>query len=271
LSPEALAEPGAPELGQSADSLFYGDGTIRIGGREYNGLVRSACFERGQGKRRLSCLSCHSMHQSEPGAQLADGKRGNEACTHCHAGQGESLTQHTHHAPASAGSLCYNCHMPFTSYALLGAIRSHRVDSPAFDARSSDRPNACSLCHLERSEAWAADAARRWYGDKPTFALSRREQLQGEVPAGAVFALAGDAAVRAITAAALRRHESATAALELRAQLLHELGGDDYAAVRFIASRPRPGVPEKYVAPLAPELVARLKAARDNRPVTIAE
>ena len=88
---------------------------------------------------------------------------------------------------------------------------------------------------------------------------------------GAVFALAGDAAVRAVTAAALRRHESAAPALELRAQLLRELAGDDYAAVRFIASRPRAGVPSAFVAPLSPDLVARLKAARDNRPVTIAE
>jgi predicted CXXCH cytochrome family protein len=271
LSPETLAEPGAPELGQSAESMFYRDGTIRIGGREYNGLVRSPCFERGQGKKRLSCLSCHSMHQSEPSDQLADEMTGNEACTQCHSAIAQNLAQHTHHASGSAGSLCYNCHMPHTSYALLGAIRSHRVDSPSFDARTSDRPNACNLCHLERSEAWAAAAARRWYGDAPAFALSRGARLADDVPAGAVFALTGDAAVRAVTAAALRRHESSTPALELRAQLLSELSTDDYAAVRFIASRPRAGVPEHYAAPLAPELVARLRAARDNRPITIAE
>jgi predicted CXXCH cytochrome family protein len=271
LSPEVLAQPGAPELGQSADSLFYRDGTIRIGGREHNGLVRSPCYERGQGEKKLSCLSCHSLHQSEPSAQLAAGKAENQACTQCHSELEKNVAAHTHHAPTSPGSLCYNCHMPHTSYALLGAIRSHRVDSPSFDVRTQDRPNACSLCHLEQSEAWAAAAARRWYGDEPAFAVARRPELAGDAPAGAVFALAGDAAVRAVTAAALRRHESATPALELRAQLLQELSADDYAAVRFIASRPRAGVPETFIAPLAPEQVARLKAARDNRPVTIAE
>jgi predicted CXXCH cytochrome family protein len=269
LSPEALREPGAPELAQSADSMFYADGTIRIGGREHNGLVRSPCFERGAGERKLSCLSCHSLHQSQPSDQLADGNTGNAACAQCHERQAGAISQHSHHAPASPGSLCYNCHMPHTSYALLGAIRSHRIDSPSFDERTRDRPNACSLCHLEQSEAWAAAAAARWYGDKAAFTLS--QPRAEDVPAGAVFALAGDAAVRAITAAALRRHESSEPAIGLRAQLLNELSRDDYAAVRAIATRPHSGLPAHAAPALPAELVARLKAARDNRPVTIAE
>jgi predicted CXXCH cytochrome family protein len=272
LSPETLSEPGAPQLGESPDSMFYRDGTIRIGGREHNGLVRSPCFERGSGKSKLSCLSCHSLHTSQPSDQLAEGKTGNEACAPCHERQASAISQHSHHAPASPGSLCYNCHMPHTSYALLGAIRSHRIDSPSFDQRTRDRPNACSLCHLDRSEAWAAAAAASWYGDEPAFELDRDAELAGhDVPAGAVFALAGDAAVRAIAAAALRRHESSQPALELRAQLLSELARDDYAAVRAIATRPHAGVPPLGKPALSPELVARLKAARDNRPVTIAE
>ncbi|HLM71489.1 MAG TPA: hypothetical protein VK459_02315 [Polyangiaceae bacterium] len=38
--------------------------------------------------------------------------------------------EHSHHPEGSAGSECYNCHMPYTSSALLKGIRSHRVDSP---------------------------------------------------------------------------------------------------------------------------------------------
>lgn len=271
LSPEALAEPGAPELGESADSLFYRDGTIRIGGREHNGLVRSPCFERGTGQQQLSCLSCHSLHDSEPNDQLGSGKQGNLACAPCHERQAANVSRHSHHAATSPGSLCYNCHMPHTSYALLGAVRSHRIDSPSFDERTQDRPNACSLCHLEQSESWAADAARRWYGEKRELELRRRVELPVDAPAGAVFALAGDAAVRAITASALGREQSGTAAAGLRAQLLNELGRDEYAAVRHIAQRALSGPAQPEPAPLAPELVARLKAARDNRPVTIAE
>jgi hypothetical protein len=268
LSREVLAAPGAPELGASADSLFYRDGTIRVGGREYNGLTRSACFERGHGEKKLSCLSCHSLHRGAPDDQLDPEKLGNQACAQCHARQASNPAAHSHHGESSPGSLCYNCHMPHVSYALLGAIRSHRVDSPSF---GNDRPNACNLCHLEQTEAWAATHAESWYGPKP----DRKATSIGtpvEAPAGALFALSGDAAVRAITAAALGRHESSIDAPALRAQLLGHLEHDDYAAVRTIAERSRRSVqPTTDHAPLAPALVARLMAARDRRPITIAE
>lgn len=270
LSPEVLAAPGAPALGAGADSLFYRDGTIRVGGREYNGLVRSACYERGQGKRKLSCLSCHSLHRGAPDDQLDPERLGNQACAGCHAAEATQLERHTHHAASSPGSLCYNCHMPHVSYALLGAIRSHRILSPTFDASTRDRPNACNLCHLERSEAWAAAKASEWYGPKPSFVLGRDDFT--EAPAGAVFALSGDAAVRAVTAAALGRHESSSDDAPLRQQLLSLLRQDDYAAVRAIAERAQKT--NRYAAepaPLAPAIVAQLLAARDQRPVTIAE
>jgi hypothetical protein len=269
LSPEALAEPGAPALGADVDSLFYRDGTVRIGGREHNGLVRSPCFEKGHGARQLSCLSCHSMHRGDPNDQLDPEKLGNTACTSCHEALTSGVSAHTRHAPTSAGSVCYNCHMPHTSYALLGAIRSHRVDSPAFDWRTRDRPNACNLCHLDRSEAWAAAQTAAWFGQKPRFDLDREREW--DAPAGAVFALSGDAAVRAITAAALGRVEADRAATALRQQLLDELSRDEYAAVRFIARRSRRELGADEPRPLSKELVERLLEARDRRAVTIAE
>jgi Cytochrome c554 and c-prime len=269
LSPEVLAAPDAPALQASADSLFYRDGTIRVGGREYNGLVRSPCFERGHDQKQLSCLSCHSLHRGAPDDQLDPEKQANRACTQCHAGYAANVSAHTHHADSSPGSLCYNCHMPHTSYALLGAIRSHRVDSPSFDQRTRDRPNACNLCHLEQTEAWAATQTAAWYGQKPSFVLERAPLT---TPAGAVFALAGDAAVRAVTAAALGRHQSSSDAPALRQQLLSELAQDDYAAVRAIAERSRRTLPNTpSPAALSTESVAQLLAARDRRPITIAE
>lgn len=273
LSPAVLAAPGAPELGQSAQSLFYADGTIRVGGREYNGLVASPCYAHGHGERQLSCTSCHSLHRGAPSDQLDPKTLGNQACAQCHAAQGNDVAAHSRHAASSAGSLCYNCHMPHVSYALLGAIRSHRVDSPAFDASTRDKPNACNLCHLEQSEAWAARKTADWFGAKPRFALARDPELATEsTPAGAVFALAGDAAVRAVTAAALGRHESGQDAPELRQQLLEQLEHDDYAAVRRIAERSRRGAaPGSGPPPLATSRIESLLAARDRRPVTIAE
>jgi hypothetical protein len=273
LSPESLKEATAPALEASTESLFYGDGTIRVGGREYNGLVRSPCYERGRGKQKLTCLSCHSMHQGAPDDQLDPEKLGNRACSQCHQAEAGAVSAHTHHAASSPGSLCYNCHMPHLSYALLGAIRSHRISVPAFDATTRDKPNACNLCHLEQSEAWAAERARAWYGDESRFRLDRSPELPHEAPAGAVFALAGDAAVRVIAAAALGRRQSGRDALELRTQLLNELSKDEYAAVRAVAGRVRDSLPPSPSTPpaLAPAVVRDLLKSRDRRPVTIAE
>jgi hypothetical protein len=211
------------------------------------------------------------MHRGAPDDQLDPEKLGNQACAQCHERQASNPAAHSHHAESSPGSLCYNCHMPHVSYALLGAIRSHRVDSPSFDLPKTDRPNACNLCHLEQTEAWAAAQTERWYGPKPRRKIDDSGSFV-EAPAGAVFALSGDAAVRAITAAALGRHESSHDAPALRAQLLDHLQRDDYAAVRSIAERSRRSLPptERF-APLAPSLVARLLDARDRRPITIAE
>ena len=38
---------------------FWSDGMVRVSGREFNGLLDTACYQRGE----MSCLSCHSMHQ----------------------------------------------------------------------------------------------------------------------------------------------------------------------------------------------------------------
>ena len=116
---------------------FWSDGMVRVSGREYNGLLESPCFQRGE----MSCLSCHDMHQSEtdprPAKQWADDQmkpdmRENSACLQCHAEykSDEMLTKHTHHSAGSSGSNCYNCHMPHTTLGLMKAMRSHTIDSP---------------------------------------------------------------------------------------------------------------------------------------------
>src|SRR5439155_25411901 len=138
-------------------------------GREYNGLVESPCFQKGT----MSCLSCHSMHQSDPDDQLAGRTESNAACTQCHK---DIKAEHTHHPQTSSSSLCYNCHMPHTTYGLMKAIRSHQVDSPSVQATvKTGRPNACNLCHLDKTLAWTADKLTEWFGAKPAD-LSQEEK-----------------------------------------------------------------------------------------------
>ena len=116
---------------------FWPDGMVRVTGREYNGLLDTACFQRG----KMSCLSCHSMHgYHDKNDQLAPRMETNDACLQCHDDLRENLTSHTHHAANSAGSLCYNCHMPHTTYGLLNSIRSHQDRLAQCRDTIEDRP-----------------------------------------------------------------------------------------------------------------------------------
>ncbi len=52
----------------------------------------------------------------------------------------------------------YNVHMPHTLYGLLKAERRLEIDSPTVAAGVyAGRPNACNLCHLDQTLAWAAE------------------------------------------------------------------------------------------------------------------
>ena len=155
------------------------------------------------------------------------------------AGPNGGLTQvpwvYTFHKAASSGSRCYNCHMPYTSYALLGAARAHRVDSPVVLGQgTTDRPNACNLCHLDKTLGWTADYLEKWY-DVPVIALDDEHQ---QVAASVLWTLRGDAGQRSLVA----WHMGQPWARDLSGDewvtpYLARLLLDPYSAVRMIAHR----------------------------------
>lgn len=268
---EELGKTGSPVLDASLESLYWSDGTIRVGGREYNGLARSPCFERGHGERKLSCLSCHSMHASEPEDQLRQDRTGNETCLSCHEGLRAAVTAHTHHAEGGTGSRCVSCHMPKTTYALLKAIRSHRIESPSVAvAVATGRPTACNLCHLDRTLRWTDDALVRWFG-RPRTPLGADDE---RVPASVVAALRGDAAVRALLAANLGEPDAlAVSGSDWERPILERLASDPYAAVRLIAARSMTALPASTrSSPLVDAATLdALVRTRDDRAITISE
>jgi hypothetical protein len=231
--------------------IFWSDGMVRATGREYNGLIDSPCYKNATDEARtMSCFSCHTMHQSadDPRAiatwaddQLAPHATGNDACLPCHrAGSGarrtlpDDLTAHTKHRADSAGSSCYNCHMPYTAYGLLKTIRSHQISNPSVAATiETGRPNACNLCHLDKTLGWTADYLRTWYGT-PTPALGDDQS----VAASLVWLLRGDAGQRAIILQSMgwapAQQASGTGWM---APYLALFLKDPYDAVRGIASR----------------------------------
>lgn len=275
-------------ISRDLDSVFWPDGTIRVGGREYNGLVKSPCFATTDDERRIRCVSCHSMHASDPEDQLAEGMDGPRACTQCHTTLAERVEEHTHHAPSSPGSDCYNCHMPRTTYALLKGIRSHRVTSPRVDATPGAAPNACNLCHLDRGLSWTRRWLAQWWGaasdePAPTQRDTTRQDLAlapDELPASVRWLLSGNAAQRVLLADALAWAPAveASGAEWQRAALLRALD-DPYAAVRYVARRSlrrlEGAAPTSRAAASAPTLNPRdldaLISQRDDIPITISE
>ena len=264
LSPDSSTGE-APLLSRELASIFWPDGTIRVGGREYGGLSESACYARGQGERQLGCGSCHSMHDSDPSDQLTReaAKDPDTPCRTCHSGTAE----HSGHPLGTVGASCVNCHMPKTAYALQKSIRSHRIQSPQPARR--DVPSACSLCHVDRPLAWFA----------PRSAAPDAEADVDPVGVGIRAALSGNAAERAIYAAALASSETQqTVGEPLVRALLQALTRDRYHAVRHIAER---GLAElgtrDLVGPDAPSappdlgLLRSLEAARDDRDIVISE
>jgi predicted CXXCH cytochrome family protein len=213
--------------------FFWNDGMIRVSGREYNGLLDSPCAKGG----KFSCLSCHSGHKSEPDDMLTEKARGNESCLQCHEKfrQTAQLTAHTRHSAGSSGSECYNCHMPHTTYGVLKAIRSHQVSSPRVaDDISTGRPNACNLCHLDKTLAWTADKLHEWYRQENELLPETATNLSH----AARLAIAGDAGQRVL----LAWHLGWEPALKISGTnwvipILGQLLDDPYAAVRLAAER----------------------------------
>lgn len=210
---------------------YWSDGEVRVSGREFNGLVDSPCYERGE----LSCLSCHSMHNSRPDDQLAAAKHGNEACLQCHGSFRDRIEQHTRHKTGSSGSECYNCHMPHTTYGLLKAIRSHRISSPSVRTTlETGRPNACNLCHLDQTLQWTARHLSEWHG-APAVEVRGEER---EVSAAVLWALRGDAGQRALAAWSMGWEAARQASGKVwLPPFLAQLLEDPYSAVRYVAQR----------------------------------
>ena len=228
----------AKQIPGGIDAKFWPDGAVRLGGREYVGIADSPCHLHGDEAKQISCLSCHSLHEYvEPNDLMGADRLANKACTQCHDDPQyvDDVESHTRHPPGTAGSLCYNCHMPRTSYALLKALRAHRIDSPdAVSSSQTGRPNACNLCHLDRTLAWTADRLTEWYGH-PDGEFSEDERT---VAASLLWLLKGDAAQRVVTAWHLGWQSAQEASgRQWTVPVLAELLNDPYAAVRFVAYR----------------------------------
>ena len=155
------------KLGETTFTHFP-DGTAHKNRMQGNDYVTSLMYTHG-----VTCFTCHDVHGTGNPAQLR--KPASSLCLDCHGPNSPngphapSLAEHSHHQPESAGSSCIACHMPKIATTLGDVnVRSHtfRFISPAMtDAMKI--PNACSVCHTDKTSAWANDALKTWADRSP--------------------------------------------------------------------------------------------------------
>ncbi len=140
--------------------MYHSDGQILDEVFETGSFLQSRMHQ-----NHVTCSSCHEPH----GARLR--ATGNALCGQCHAPQRFDTPDHMFHAAGSAGAQCVDCHMPARTYMGVDQRRDHafRVPDPAASVQSGV-PNACTQCHTDRDDAWAARfIAARTGRDAPAY------------------------------------------------------------------------------------------------------
>jgi hypothetical protein len=140
----------------SARISLYPDGSGTWNSREAIDLVGGACAE------QIKCTDCHDPHQAGPRDGGEDTAVPIKACLSCHETYQDAAASAAH-SRHSGSVTCLDCHMPRVVQGLDRVIRTHQIGSPT-DLRmlSQGAPNACNLCHLDRSIRWTANALREW-------------------------------------------------------------------------------------------------------------
>ena len=160
----------------SGPSPRLADGTALRNSSEALDLAASPCTG-------IKCTDCHDPHRADA---RADDRRAIAACTGCHPALADPTAALAHagkghaeplpragHGPAAAKPVsgaasapstevsCLDCHMPRIVMGIDRYVRTHRIASPTNPKLlSSAAPNACNLCHLDRSLDWTLDGLR---------------------------------------------------------------------------------------------------------------
>ncbi|SHE40718.1 doubled CXXCH domain-containing protein [Ruegeria intermedia] len=222
---EAFADgnplPGTPfhdayNLAILRPGLYQPDGQIMDEVYVYGSFLQSKMYAKGVG-----CLNCHEAH----GATLK--AEGNAVCTQCHSPAGNpdfpTLRKalydgpaHHRHTPGGEGAQCKSCHMIERVYMGVDGRRDHSFRVPRPDLGLG--ADACTDCHSDRDQPWAAAAIDAWHPDpahrRPHFGTVFAPVFSGQgADPGALTAIALDAdqpgIVRATAAYLLQPHGSA--------------------------------------------------------------
>ena len=257
-----------------AEGLYHPDGQILDEVYVYGSFVQSRMHAAG-----VRCTDCHDPHRLTLRAE------GNAVCTQCHrerpvdrfptlAPGRYDTPEHHHHEPGSAGAQCVSCHMPDRTYMVVDPRRDHgfRVPRPDLSA-ALGTPNACTGCHDDRDDAWAAAAVAGWSDAPPP------PHFAPALAAGR----AGDAAAQPDLAALAADPDQPAIVRATALELLRPLGRTGVAAARAALDDPDPlvraaaaggleplGLPARRAA-LEPLLADPVRAVRVEAARVLAE
>jgi predicted CXXCH cytochrome family protein len=227
----------------SFESRFWADGSPRLTAYEYQGLTNSPCFlnskssghVNGISGEKISCLSCHTMHEGDVKGMISEEKRTNQACTQCHSQYEKpiELAEHTKHSVDSKGSNCYSCHMPEVLYGVMDFHKSHQITNPQpILTVSKNVPNACNQCHVDKSANWAIEKTKQnWFGYRDTQTTANEEF---DVPESVRGLFAGDALTRAMMANAMLKNGEIS---WITPYLAESFATENYPIVRHFAAK----------------------------------
>ena len=191
------------------DGLYYPDGQIRDEVYVYASFLQSKMYHAG-----VTCSDCHEPHS----VKLRADDKG--VCLQCHQADKYDVPAHHKHKSESSGASCVECHMPDTIYMVNDPRRDHSMRIPRPDLSVKlGVPNACTRCHTDQDNTWAAEKMQAWYGepkkDWQDFALVLQEARRGN-PAvspeleAAIANKSNPAIIRATLLTELPRYLSAT-------------------------------------------------------------
>jgi len=158
-----------PELPR--EPMYFSDGQILEEDYVFGSFSQSRMY-----MEDVKCNDCHNVHS---GKLVLNG---NDLCLQCHRSDVYDTYNHHFHKYIGEGSLnvvdefgkeskvgdgaqCINCHMSGRYYMGVDYRRDHSFRVPRPDLSDELRtPNACTQCHANQSNAWAAGYLKKWYG-----------------------------------------------------------------------------------------------------------
>ncbi|MCD4683556.1 MAG: tetratricopeptide repeat protein [Bacteroidales bacterium] len=159
-----------PELPR--EPMYFSDGQILEEDYVFGSFTQSRMY-----MEDVKCNDCHNVHS---GKLILNG---NDLCLQCHRSDVYDTYNHHFHKYAGEASLmvvdefgkesnvgdgaqCINCHMPGRYYMGVDYRRDHSFRVPRPDLSDQlETPNACTQCHANQSNTWAAGYLKKWYGE----------------------------------------------------------------------------------------------------------